>query len=103
MVESERRPEPYGSAGFQISQEAGKNGFDDAARGRTRSPVFFTITLALLHRLFQFLLVISMQSMVARRPCTHDTVTSLSNAMPAWSGRAKAVSSYPIRQYLSAI
>src|SRR5450755_3566951 len=32
-------------------------------RRRGRSPVFFTIMLALLHRLFQFFLVISKQSM----------------------------------------
>jgi hypothetical protein len=53
----------HGATRSQIDQEPEEDGSGDAAAGGSRSPVFFTLMLALLHRLLQFFLVIRKQSM----------------------------------------
>jgi hypothetical protein len=51
-------------------------------RWRSRSPVFFTIMLALLHRLFQFFLVISKQSMNLVVRIVADSMNLRSKLLP---------------------
>jgi hypothetical protein len=71
-----------GSAGFPGVSRGRRRWLWRCRRGRGRSPVFFTIMLALLHRLLQFLLVISKQSMNLAVRFVADSVNLRKKLLP---------------------
>jgi hypothetical protein len=62
-------------------QEAEEDGSGEAGAGRSRSPVF-AIVLALLHRLFQFLLVAGKESMNLAMRFAADSVNLRIKLLP---------------------